>query len=99
MPDRQFPVGQRIELPGHFAEPVMLEAVRALGDGCECRVRLPNGTLEEIVLSVEETSRLATHFNLPWVRDHGSSRLLAQIVGKVEQFSLRNNCIEPMHVG
>ncbi len=61
MPERQFPVGQRIDLPGHFAESVVLEAVRTLGDGCECRIRLGDGSLEEIVLSAEETSRLATH--------------------------------------
>lgn len=61
MVDRQFPIGQRIALPGHFAEAVVLEAVRALGAGCECRVRLGDGTLEEIVLSAEETSRLALH--------------------------------------
>jgi superfamily II DNA or RNA helicase len=61
MPEHQFPVGQRVDLPGHFAEPVVLEAVRPLGDGCECRVRLIDGSLEEIVLSAEEASRLVTH--------------------------------------
>jgi len=61
MADRQFPIGQRIDLPGHFAEPVLLESVRPIGQGCECRVRLPDGTLEEVVLSEEETSRLGTH--------------------------------------
>ncbi|MGQ9563912.1 MAG: helicase-related protein [Thermogutta sp.] len=61
MVDRDFPIGQRIDLPGHFAEPVVLESVRPLGRGCECRVRLPDGTLEEVVLSEDETLRLSTH--------------------------------------
>ncbi|MGQ9762231.1 MAG: helicase-related protein [Thermogutta sp.] len=61
MVDRHFPIGQRIDLPGHFAEPVLLESVRPIGQGCECRVRLPDGTLEEVVLSEDETLRLSTH--------------------------------------
>src|SRR5271157_4653310 len=48
------PVGQRIQLPGHFAEPVVLESVRPLGDGFECRVRLADGTPDEAVISREE---------------------------------------------
>ncbi len=36
----QFPIGARITLPGHFPEPVVLEAVRSLGSSYECRVRL-----------------------------------------------------------
>ena len=48
------PVGQRILLPGHFAEPVVLESVRPLGDGFECRVRLADGTPDEAVISREE---------------------------------------------
>ncbi len=38
---------------------MVLEAVRALGEGSECRVRLPDGSLEEVVLSGEETATLA----------------------------------------
>ena len=30
MPDSPFPIGRRISLPGHFAEPVALESVRPL---------------------------------------------------------------------
>ena len=30
-PSNRFPIGRRIDLPGHFAEPVVLESVRALG--------------------------------------------------------------------
>ncbi len=48
-------------MPGHFSEPVVLEAVRPLGEGSECRVRLPDGSLEEVVLSGEETAALAGH--------------------------------------
>lgn len=61
MSEKKFPIGQRIELPGHFSEPVVLEAVRALGAGYECRVRLPDGSLEEVVLSGEEAADLVRH--------------------------------------
>lgn len=51
-------IGQRITLPGHFDVPVILEDVRPLGSdgsaGYECRVRLPDGTLDEAVISSEE---------------------------------------------
>jgi len=53
-------IGQRICLPGHFDVPVILEAIRALGtndpSGYECRVRLPDGTLEETVISPDEAA-------------------------------------------
>jgi hypothetical protein len=58
---QQFPIGQRISLPGHFADPVVLDSVRPLGDGSECRVRLRDGSLEEVVLSRDETSLLGGH--------------------------------------
>ena len=35
MPDQPFPIGRRISLLEYFAEPVVLESVRALGDGFE----------------------------------------------------------------
>jgi hypothetical protein len=54
----QYPVGRRVSLPGHFAEPVVLESVRPLGEGSECRVRLTDGSLDEVVLSAEETREL-----------------------------------------
>src|SRR5947208_8346657 len=54
MPEQPFPIGRRIELPGHFAEPVVLESVRPLGDGFECRVRLSDGTPDEAILSRNE---------------------------------------------
>ena len=51
-------IGQRISLPGHFDVPVVLEDARPLGSddsaGYECRVRLPDGSLEEAVISAEE---------------------------------------------
>ena len=51
-------IGQRIFLPGHFDVPVVLEDARPLGSddsaGYECRVRLPDGSLEEAVISSEE---------------------------------------------
>jgi hypothetical protein len=49
-----FPIGQRVSLPGHFQEPVILETVRHIGAGYECRVRLPDGTPDETILSEEE---------------------------------------------
>lgn len=51
---QDFPIGQRIALPGHFPGAVVLEAVRSLGTGYECRVRLPDGTPDEAILSPEE---------------------------------------------
>ncbi len=51
-------VGQNIKLPGHFDIPVILEDARPLGSGdlisYECRVRLPDGTLEETIISPDE---------------------------------------------
>jgi SNF2 family DNA or RNA helicase len=60
-------IGRQISLPGHFDVPVFLEDVRALGSdgsaGYECRVRLPDGTLEEAVISPAEA---ATLFGTDW---------------------------------
>src|SRR5205809_5940217 len=53
------PIGKQVSLPGHFDVLVVLEAARPLGKGFECRVRLPNGTLDEAVLSAEEATALA----------------------------------------
>ncbi|MEW6248027.1 MAG: helicase-related protein [Nitrospirota bacterium] len=56
------PIGQRVLLPGHFDAPVILEDARPLGvddsAGYECRVRLPDGTLEEAVISQAEAATL-----------------------------------------
>ena len=53
-------IGRRISLPGYFDVPVILEDVRSLGTdasaGYECRVRLPDGTLEEAVISPAEAA-------------------------------------------
>lgn len=60
MPDEplSLPIGQRVSLPGHFDVPVVLEDARPLGDngsgGYECRVRFPDGSLDETVISVGE---------------------------------------------
>jgi len=55
-------IGQRISLPGHFDVPVILEEVRLLGAsdgaGYECRVRLPDGSLEEAVISAQEAAAI-----------------------------------------
>lgn len=58
MSDNQFPIGQRVNLPGHFSEPVVLEGVRSIGQGFECRVRLLDGTPDEAILSLEEATTL-----------------------------------------
>jgi len=55
----KFPIGQRVTLPGHFLEPVTLESVRFIGSGYECRVRLPDGTPDEAILSQDEGAMLA----------------------------------------
>lgn len=65
MPELSYPIGRRITLPGHFAEPVVLESVRSLGDGCECRVRLTDGSLEEVVLSADESIAIRAHEGSP----------------------------------
>ncbi|HWP39575.1 MAG TPA: DEAD/DEAH box helicase, partial [Tepidisphaeraceae bacterium] len=54
-----FPLGQSVSMAGHFETPVVLEEVRQLGAGYECRVRLPDGRLDEVVISAEEASALA----------------------------------------
>ena len=55
-------IGQRISLPGHFDVPVVLEDARPLGSdassGYECRVRLPDGSLEEAVISAAEAASI-----------------------------------------
>ena len=65
-------IGQRISLPGHFDVPVILEDARPLGPACaadaagrsdassgyECRVRLPDGSLEEAVISAAEAASI-----------------------------------------
>lgn len=56
--EKQFPIGQRVSLPGHFLEPVTLEAVRAIGSGYECRVRLADGTPDEAIISADEARAL-----------------------------------------
>src|SRR3972149_3809116 len=54
------PIGQQGSLPGHFDVPVVLEAAGPPAGGrSDCRVRLPDGTLDEAVLSAEEAAALA----------------------------------------
>lgn len=58
MTDQSFPIGQRVRLPGHFPEPVVLEGVRPIGSGFECRVRLLDGSPDEAILSADEAGAL-----------------------------------------
>ena len=56
MTESDFPIGHRVNLSGHFQQPVVLEAVRRIGAGYECRVRLLDGSPDEAILSAEEAS-------------------------------------------
>src|SRR5262249_22240238 len=58
MPEQPFPIGRRIDLPGHFAEPVVLESVRPLAEGFECRGWLSDGTPDEAILSRNEAETI-----------------------------------------
>ncbi|MCL5669686.1 MAG: SNF2-related protein [Acidobacteria bacterium] len=58
MNNDNFPIGQRITLPGHFVQSVTLEAVRRIGSSYECRVRLPDGTPDEAIITEDEASGL-----------------------------------------
>ena len=55
-------IGRRVSLPGHFDVPVTLEGIRSIGvDGSasyECRVRLPDGALEEAIVSANEAKAI-----------------------------------------
>ena len=55
----QLPIGRQVSLPGHFDLPVTLESARPLGKGFECRVRRPDGTVQETTISTEEAASLA----------------------------------------
>ena len=70
MAEPQFSIGRRIDLPGHFAGPVVLESVRPLGEGFECRVRLSDGTPDEAILSRDEAAAIfGQQAELPdWVK-------------------------------
>src|SRR2546427_674921 len=67
MPDSGINVflGKPVPMPGHFDTPVVLEEVRRLGAGYGCRVRLPNGSLDEVVISAEEAAALAAEGGRP----------------------------------
>ena len=54
--DIKFPIGQKINLPGHFSEPVILESVRKIFDGYELQVRLSDGLLDEAIVSFDEAA-------------------------------------------
>jgi SNF2-related domain len=78
---KELPIGEQVLLPGHFDGPVTLEAARALTSGFECRVRLPDGTLEEAVLSEEEATalgKISTDGTTPAVANAEDIRLLVE---------------------
>lgn len=53
------PIGKQVRLSGHFDTEIVLESARPLGKGFECRVRLPDGSLDEAVITAEEAAALA----------------------------------------
>ena len=57
--NNRFPIGQKINLSGHFNEPVILEAVRKIFGGYELQVRLSDGSLDEAILSPEEAAAIS----------------------------------------
>jgi len=69
-------IGRRIFLPGHFDVAVILEDARSLGNddsaGYECRVRLPDGSLEEAVISEKELKAILE-------RDHVETKAEAPV--------------------
>ena len=82
-------IGNRVSLTGHFDVPVVLEDVRPLGAngsaGYECRVRLPNGALEEAVITPDEAAPLlgaeaAREMASPQPADANRLRLLVESV-------------------
>ena len=72
-------IGNRISLQGHFDVPVILEDARPLGTdgtaGYECRVRLPDGALEEAVISAEEAAAIVGAEEKEVVRPADAERL------------------------
>ena len=79
-------VGSRVSLTGHFDVPVVLDDVRPLGAngsaGFECRVRLPDGTIEEAVISPDEAAAIlgaeAAEKAVPRPADANRLRLLIE---------------------
>ncbi len=51
-------IRQRLQLQGHFREPVVIEGVRPLGTGFELQVRRGDGILDETVVSADEMEQL-----------------------------------------
>ena len=72
-------IGTQVSLTGHFDVPVRLEDARPLGlngsAGFECRVRLPDGTLEEAIISPEEAAAILGVREAPAPRPVDAERL------------------------
>ncbi len=68
-PKLTLPIGRQVSIPGHYDFPVVLEEARPLGQdgsaGYECRVRLPDGSLDEAVITPSEAASLAEGLGLP----------------------------------
>ncbi len=56
-------INHKVLLKGHFEHLVIIEDARSLGNCFELRVRLPNGHLEEAVLTQEEIDNLLGQVN------------------------------------
>ena len=72
-------IGTRVSLVGHFDVPVILEDARPLGvngsAGFECRVRLPDGSLEEAIISPDEATAILGVEQAPAPRPADAERL------------------------
>ncbi len=80
-------IGDHVSFAGHFDTPVVLEDVRPLGahgsSGYECRVRLPDGALEETIISQDEAAAIlgtksTAEKAAPRPADAGRLRLLVE---------------------
>jgi len=56
------PIGQKGFFPGHSDVREMMEEARLLGGWHECCFRLPDGSLQEAVISLEESAILTESF-------------------------------------
>lgn len=53
-------IGKKVYLSGHFNDQVTIEAVREILGGYEIQVRLPDGSLDEAILSLAEATLIAS---------------------------------------
>jgi len=64
-------VGQRLLLQGHFSVPILVEAVKLVGDVVAVQVRADDGLIHETFLTLEEIDQLLQQIGSP---THPSTR-------------------------